>query len=84
MAEFPVLDSYSEVNQLKSRIAHLELQVQNTRVLPRNIFSSGTLPGTTVLRIGDKNITVDAPNRRILVSDGTNNRVLIGYDEGGF
>ena len=59
-------------------------QQQEQRVLPRNIFASGTLPGNTVIRIGDKNITFDGENRRIIVSDGTDDRVLIGFDEDGF
>ena len=50
----------------------------DSRVLPRDIFTSGTLPGTTVLRIGDENITIDATNNRIIISDGTDDRVLLG------
>lgn len=57
---------------------------QDTRVLPRQVFTSGTLPGNTVIRIGNANITIDGANKRILVSDGTNDRVLIGYQENGF
>jgi hypothetical protein len=57
---------------------------QETKILPRNIFASGTLPGNTVIRIGDSNITIDGANRRILISDGTNDRVLIGFQESGF
>ena len=55
------------------------------RVLPRSMSSSGMLPGTTTLRIGgDTNVLIDGANRRITISDGTNDRVLIGFDEGGF
>lgn len=55
------------------------------RVLPRSMSSSGMLPGTTTLRIGgDTNVLIDGTNRRITISDGTNDRVLIGFDEGGF
>lgn len=60
------------------------VQQQDLRVLPRNIITSGTLPGNTVIRIGDANVTIDGANRRILISDGTNDRVLIGYQSGGF
>lgn len=51
---------------------------QDNRILPRDIFTSGTLPGTTVIRIGDDNVVIDGTNSRITVSDGTNDRVLIG------
>jgi len=55
------------------------------QVLPRSLSSSGMLPGTTTLRIGgDTNVIIDGANRRILISDGTNDRVLIGYQAGGF
>lgn len=56
---------------------------QENRITPRDLFASGTLPGNTTIRIGD-NIQIDGANRRIIVSDGTTDRVLIGYDEGGF
>ena len=46
-------------------------------------FSGGLFTGTAVY-LGDSNIVLDGPNKRILISDGTNNRVLIGYDSGGF
>jgi len=51
---------------------------QDQKILPRNVFASGTLPGNTVIRIGDKNIKIDGANSRILISDGTTDRVLIG------
>jgi hypothetical protein len=56
----------------------------DSRVLPRDIFTSGTLPGNTVIRIGDSNVVIDAANRQIRISDGTNDRVLIGYQDDGF
>lgn len=40
--------------------------------------------GLMTFSMGSGNITVDAANKRILVNDGTNNRVLIGYGEGLF
>jgi len=42
---------------------------QNNYVLPRNIFTSGTMPGNTVMNIGDKNITVDGKNKKFAVYD---------------
>ena len=57
---------------------------QDNRILPRDIFTSGSLPGNTVIRIGDSNVVIDAANRQIRISDGTNDRVLIGFSSGGF
>lgn len=57
---------------------------QDTRILPRNIFASGTLPGNTVIRVGEANLTIDGENRRILLNDGTNDRIILGYSSGGF
>lgn len=34
--------------------------------------------------VGVTNIKIDGPNRRILINDGTNDRVLIGYLSGKF
>jgi len=56
---------------------------QEDRVAARSILT-GLLKGTTTISLGDKNIKLDAANRRITISDGTNDRVLIGYDFGGF
>ena len=53
----------------------------DTRILPRHIFTSGTLPGKTVLRVGKSNITIDAKNRKIAVYDENKvQKVLIGFD----
>ena len=39
---------------------------------------------TGVIQLGGTNVTIDGVNKRILVNDGTDNRVLMGYDSGGF
>ena len=39
---------------------------------------------TQKITLGSSNIVLDALNKYILVSDGTNDRILIGYDAGGF
>jgi len=57
---------------------------QGMDIVPRNIVSSGTLPGNTVLRIGEKNLVIDGTNRRIMMNDDTNDRLLEGYQSGGF
>ena len=44
------------------------------------------LPGTSdeELNIGSGNVKLDGPNKRIIINDGENDRVLIGYLENGF
>lgn len=44
--------------------------------------SGQTLTGD--FSVGATNIKVDGPNKRIIINDGTNDRVLIGYLENGF
>lgn len=39
---------------------------------------------TKKITVGASNIVIDAANKYILINDGTNDRVLIGYDAGGF
>ena len=44
--------------------------------------SSQTLTGD--IQVGAGNVIIDGANARILINDGMNDRILIGYDEGGF
>lgn len=46
--------------------------------------TSGTANIASQVTVGDSNIVLDGTNKRILINDGTYDRVLIGYDEGGF
>lgn len=34
--------------------------------------------------VGDNKITIDGVNKRIIINDGTYDRILIGYQSGGF
>lgn len=34
--------------------------------------------------VGDNKIVIDGVNKRIIINDGTNDRVLLGYQAGGF
>lgn len=34
--------------------------------------------------LNDANVLIDGANKRILINDGTNDRILIGYQSGGF
>lgn len=55
-----------------------------TRILPRNLATSGVLPGNTVIQLGSNNILIDGKNRRITMNDGVNDRILLGNLPGGF
>lgn len=39
---------------------------------------------TGSINVGAGNVVVDGVNKRILINDGTNNRVLMGFQSGGF
>lgn len=45
-------------------------------------IGSGTINGE--LEVGENNILIDGANKRIIINDGTNDRILIGYQSGGF
>lgn len=49
---------------------------------------SGTIQGASLLTgslvVGDNGVIIDGDTRTIIVNDGTYDRVLIGYDAGGF
>jgi len=36
------------------------------------------------IQVGVGNVVIDGANKRILINDGTNDRILIGYQESGF
>lgn len=46
-------------------------------------IAGGRLSANSVLEVGP-NIKIDGRNKRIIVNDGANDRILIGYQEGGF
>ena len=45
-------------------------------------FQTATITG--VFTVGASNVVIDGANKRILVNDGTNDRILIGFSSGGF
>lgn len=44
--------------------------------------SSQSLTGS--IEVGAANVKIDGANKRILINDGTNDRILIGFQSGGF
>ena len=49
----------------------------------KGTIRSGSLVTGDVI-VGNNSVIIDGANRRIIVNDGTNDRVLIGFDPGGF
>lgn len=49
--------------------------------LPRDI-ATGTLNGTQ--SVGGNNVNINGASKNITMNDGTNDRLLIGYQQGGF
>lgn len=48
----------------------------------------GTIQGESLLAgliaVGNNNVIIDGENKRIIINDGTNDRILIGYQKNGF
>jgi len=47
-------------------------------------ITTGTLGVGTVINVGETNIKIDGTGRQIIINDGTNDRVLLGFQSGGF
>ena len=50
--------------------------------LTANVIQAGTI--TTTINIGGANVFIDGANNRIIINDGTVDRILIGYLASGF
>jgi len=46
--------------------------------------NTGTLNVDEYINVGESNVKIDGANKRILINDGTNDRILIGYQLNGF
>jgi hypothetical protein len=53
-----------------------------------NAYFSGEIRAGSLISgmvyVGNNNIIIDGENRRIIINDGTNDRVLIGFQQDGF
>lgn len=57
---------------------------RSRKVYAKDIMG-GSLKGVTELLFGgDSSVKIDNANRRLVINDGDNDRVLIGYDKDGF
>ena len=75
------------VGELMEKIATIPASLITGDLSVRTITAIlGTIGGWTISNstLTSGNVTIDSTNKRILISDGTNNRVLIGFQSGGF
>jgi hypothetical protein len=88
VSESSFVNAYSfDSNNERSAITNTYIQdqaVTNAKIvsLVADKITAGTV--TVTLGVGGANVTIDGANNRIIVNDGTVNRVLIGYQSGGF
>lgn len=47
-----------------------------------SLLGAGTI--NVAINVGDGNVKIDGANKRIIINDGSNDRILIGYQSGGF
>jgi len=55
--------------------------------LALSTYISKTDTGQTLsgdVSVGSGNVKIDGVNKRIIINDGTNDRILIGFQSGGF
>jgi len=46
--------------------------------------NTGTLNVDEYINVGESNVKIDGANKRILINDGTDDRILIGFQQNGF
>lgn len=83
------LNTIGVAQQMPSNLADYILEVAENSVTNnkvKSISASKLTAGviSAIASLGDEAVKLDGENRRIIISDGTNDRVLIGYQSGGF
>lgn len=58
------------------------ISTKKVRSISADKLSAGTV--VVAIDIGNGNISLDGENNRIIINDGTDDRVLLGYQSGGF
>lgn len=82
--EFPTYETIGFSMYLEKPVISGSAQTESP-VMSRNInFDQSQMSGSLGDKIQVGPITIDGVNKRIIVSDGERDRILIGYDEGGF
>ena len=65
-----------------AKIGTAVIGTANIGTLSFNEISGGTI--NVLASLGTANIKLDGANKQIIINDGTNDRILIGYQSGGF
>ena len=55
-----------------------------SRTMTADSIVGGVIGTEGVIYIGSTNIKLDGQNKRIIINDGSDDRILIGYQAGGF
>jgi hypothetical protein len=55
-----------------------------TRYTDASNLVGGIIGSEGILYLGSKQIRLDGRNKRIIINDGVTDRILIGYQQGGF
>lgn len=67
-----------------TKIANLAVGNAAIANMSADKLTTGTLQASTTVYVGVNSVRIEGQNRRIVVNDGTNDRVLLGYQSGGF
>jgi len=62
----------------------LATQETTMRYTDANSLVGGTIGSEGIIYLGSQQIKLDGKNKRIIVNDGVNDRILIGYQKDGF
>jgi len=66
--------------------AVIATDIDGERILT-NTLDADRIKASTIevaLDVGEGNVKIDGANKRIIINDGTNDRILIGFQSGGF
>jgi len=76
---------WTKIDNVLVKNADIEdLAVTNAKILSLVVSKLTTGTISVVANVGNGNVKIDGGNKRILINDGTNDRILIGYLAGKF
>lgn len=76
---------WTKIDNILVKTADIEnLAVTNGKINNLNVSKLVTGVMTAVASVGNSYVKIDGGNKRIIINDGTNDRILIGYLAGKF
>jgi len=76
---------WTKIDNVLVKNADIEnLAVTDAKILSLVVSKLTTGTISVVANVGNGNVKIDGGNKRILINDGTNDRILIGYLAGKF